>query len=120
MTSSVYSPSAGKHIEVKTLDTGVKPSKRRRREADLFIKVPLKLMEMAGKTLTSRAVHVLILLLHMSFEARSLTFACPNGFLDRYGIGRKKKCPALAELEAAGFITIQRKPRCSPIVTLTL
>jgi hypothetical protein len=94
------------------------PVERRRRE--LFIKVPLKLMEVAGKTLTSRAVHVLILLLHMSFEAHSPTFACPNGFLARHGISRTKKCRALAELAAAGFITVSWRPRRSPIVTITL
>ena len=111
----------GRLIEIETLDTGLKPSKHRARETELWVKVPLKLMERAGnKALTGRAVHVLILLLHMSFDAHSLTFACPNGLLYRCGINRKMKCLALGELETAGFIAVERQLKRSPIVTLTL
>ena len=111
----------GRLIEVDTLDTGAKVSKRRQRNTELWVKVPLNLLERAGKALTSRPVHVLILLLHISFEAHSLTFSCPNGFLDRCGISRTKKCRALAELEAAGFIAVERQlARGAPTVTITL
>jgi hypothetical protein len=61
---------------------------------------------------------VLILLLHMAWEARSLTFACHNGFLVRFGVSRKMKYAALAELEAAGFVAVQRSPGRSPVVTM--
>lgn len=117
MTHYVYSPSLGKSIEVEELDTGIKPSKHRRREADLFIMVPLRLLAISG-VISYAARILLILLLHLKFEARRSTFPCPNGFLERYGISRQTKYLALAELEAAGFIAVQRFPRRSPIVTL--
>jgi hypothetical protein len=109
MTRTRYSPSLGRHIEVETLDTGVKPSRRRRREPDLFVKVPLRLMMAAGMAIRDRnALLVLILLLHLSFRARSQSFPCPNGFLQRFGISRWAKRRALAKLEAAGFIATRR------------
>jgi hypothetical protein len=95
------------------------PVKRAKRE--LFITVPLELMEKAGKAqLTSRAVHVLILLLHMSFKAHSLTFVCPNDFMEKCGIDRYAKRRALAELETAGFVAIRRRPCRAPLVTIKL
>ena len=115
--TTVYSQSLKRYVKVEELDTGAKVSRRRTREPELFIKVPLRLM-VASRAMSDRARIVLILLLHMAFEAHSPTFPCPNGFLDRYGVNRKTKCLALAELEAAGFISVQRAPRRSPIVTL--
>jgi DNA-binding MarR family transcriptional regulator len=111
----------GRHIEVETLDTGAKPSKARRRDANLFIKVPLRLVMAASKTIRTRnALLVLILLQYMAWKARSSTFACPNELMERCGVSRKTKHRALAELEAAGVITVRRQPRRSPIVTLNL
>jgi len=107
------------HIEVKTLDAGAKPGKRRARETELWIKVPLRLMLAASTAIPEpTALYVLVLLLHMEFQAHSPTFACPNGFMKRLGVSRKMKRLALAKLEAAGFIVVQRSPRRAPIVTL--
>ena len=109
----------GKLIEVEELDVGTKPSKRRTREPELFIKVPLRLMLAASLAIRDRtALLVLILLLHMSFEAHSPTFACSNGFLERFGVSRRMKSRALAGLEASGFIAVRRSPRRAPIITL--
>ena len=114
-----YSPSLGRSIEIEELDSGVKPSKARRREADAFIKVPLRLVMAASQaTLSRNALLVLILLRYMAWKAHSSTFACPNELMKRCGISRKTKHRALAELEAAGFITLRRLPRRSPIVTM--
>jgi DNA-binding MarR family transcriptional regulator len=110
----------GRLIEVEELDTVAAPSKRRQREAELFIKVPLRLLRAAaGSAIREPSVlFVLVLLLHMKFEAHSPTFACPNGFLERFGVDRYMKRRALAKLEAAGLIAVKRSPRRAPIVTL--
>lgn len=117
MTDYVYSPTLKKRIAVKTLNPAGKPSKRRQREAELFIMVPLRLLEMS-REVSGTARVLLILLVHFKFDTRSSTFPLPNGFLERYGINRKMKYRALAELEAAGFITVQGPLRKAPTVTL--
>jgi hypothetical protein len=58
----------GKRIEVETLSSQVLPSKARRREADLFIKMPLKWADVATKALGSRQCFVLIWLLHLAWK----------------------------------------------------
>jgi DNA-binding HxlR family transcriptional regulator len=116
--TTVYSPGLGKYVEVETLDTGAKPTKRRQRESDLFIKVPLRPSIDVCKMVGPRNAFVWVLLLHMSWQAHNSTFPCPNEFMKRCGISRKVKCQALMELEAAGLITVQQSPRRSPIVTM--
>jgi hypothetical protein len=102
-----YSPSTKKWIKVKTLDTDAKPSKRRQREVDLFIRVPLKRLEEVSKAVRPRSAVIWIILLHMAWLAQSSSFVCTNGLMGRFGIDRHAKYRALAELEAAGFITVK-------------
>ncbi len=119
MTNSRYSPSLRKHIAVETLDTGdVKPSKARRQETKLFIKVPLRWAVAACEATNTPKALVGLLLLLMSWRARSTSFACPNGLMKRCGISRQVKYRALAEFEAAGLITVQQQRGRAPIVTL--
>ena len=118
MTDYVYSPTLKKRIAVKTLNPAGKPSKRRQREAELFIKVPLRLVEMSREVSGTAACLVLILLAHIIGQPVAQPSLCPNGLMERYGINRKMKYRALAELEAAGFITVQGPLRKAPTVTL--
>jgi hypothetical protein len=108
----------GRRIEVETINTGANPSKVRRREADLFIKVPLQWAAAAAKaTKTSKAL-VWLLLRHMAWQTKSSTFPFPNGMLRRHGVTRETKRRALAELEAAGLISVRRRHGRASIVTL--
>ena len=87
----------------------------------MFVKVPLRWVKAASEaTLSGSALAVLILLAHMAWEARSSTFTCPNGLMERHGITREAKRRALVKLEAAGLIAVQRQARHSPVVTLKL
>jgi hypothetical protein len=113
-----YVHAHGRRIAVEELDTGVKPSKVRRREADLFIKVPLQWAAAAAKATRTPKALVWVLLLHMAWRAKSSSFTCPNGLLKRHGVRREAKRRALAELEAAGLIAVQRHRCRAPIVTL--
>ena len=64
---------------------------------------------LAMSTIRDRcALFVLLVLLHLSFNARSKSFSCPNDLFERFGVDRWEKYRALAKLEAAGFIAIRR------------
>ena len=91
MTNYAYSPSAKKHVAVETLDTGAKPSKRRQREADVFVMVPLKRAEEVSKAVGPQSAFVWILLLHMAWLAKSSSFACANGLMGRFGMNATSK-----------------------------
>ena len=109
----------GKLIEVEDIDMGLKPSRRRRREADLFIMVPLGRAAEVHRAVGSAQAFVWELLLHAAWLAKSSSFTCPNGLMKRFGISRQAKYRALDGLEAAGFITVERQPAGrAPIVTL--
>jgi hypothetical protein len=108
----------GRCIEVVTVDTGAKPSRVRRREAGLFVKLPLQWAAAANKATRTPKALVWVLLHHIAWQTKSTTFPLPNGTLKRYGIRREAKRRALMELEAAGLIAVKRCRSRAPIVTL--
>ena len=74
----------------------------------------------AAKATNTRRALVCIELLYASWKARNLTFPLPNGRLKKLGISRETKRRALQDLERAGLIVVERRPRKTPIVTLVL
>jgi hypothetical protein len=94
------------------------PTKRKKVAA--FVKVPLAWAAKAAAATNTRKAMVWIWLLHRSWERNSHTITVPNGALLKYGVPRETKRRALAELEAAGLIMIERRPRKSPTVKLCL
>jgi DNA-binding transcriptional ArsR family regulator len=42
----------------------------------------------------------------------------PNGWLEERGVSRKAKSQVLRDLEAAGLVTVERRDRKSPRVTI--
>jgi hypothetical protein len=93
-------------------------SKARRKET--FVKVPLWWFEQATRATKTQQAFVAVWLLHLRWKAGSTTFSLPNGRLAERGAGRKAKARALASLEAAGLITVERRPGKTPAVTLTV
>jgi len=85
---------------------------------DAFVKVPLWWIEQATRATMSPQAFVCIWLLHLAWKARSMTFPLPNGRLTKQGADRRAKRRALANLEAAGLITVERKDGKTPVVTL--
>ena len=108
----------GRKIEVETIDTGIGPSKTRRREADLFAKVPLRWMGAAAEATRCPQAFVLIWLWHMAWRTRSRSFPLSNVALARYGISREVKRRTLVALEAVGLILVERRKNQAPTVTL--
>jgi hypothetical protein len=61
---------------------------------------------------------VWVWLVYRAWQTKNSTVAVPNEALSKYGISRKVKSLALRQLETAGLITIERRPRKTPTVTL--
>jgi hypothetical protein len=108
----------GRKIDVETINTGIGPSKTRRREADLFAKVPLRWMGTAAEATRCPQAFVLIWLWHTAWRTRSRSFPLSNLALARYGISREVKRRTLLALEAAGLILVERRKNQAPTVTL--
>jgi hypothetical protein len=105
----------GRRIAIKTIETGIKPKQR---QADPFVKVPLRWAAKAAKATKTPKALVWVWLLHTSWKTKRTTFPFPNGKLKGDGVARFTKHRALQELEAAGLITVERRHGKTPIVTL--
>jgi len=94
--------------------------KRRRKEAETFVKVPLWWIEQAAKVTRSPATLVLIELLHAKFKARSSTFMLSNARLRRLGINREMKRRVLHDLaQGEGrMIVLEKRGGKAPRITL--
>lgn len=98
----------------------IQPAGRRQSKArkDTFAMVPLWWIEQAARATENPRAFVLIWLLHLSWKARSMTFPVPNAGIVKRGGSRWAKYGVLDDLEAAGLITVERRPGKTPIVTL--
>jgi hypothetical protein len=85
---------------------------------DVFVKVPLWWIEQATRATRSPQALVCIWLLHLAWQAKSMTFPLPNDRLAKRGADRQVKRRALANLEKAGLITVDRRSGKTPKVTL--
>jgi hypothetical protein len=86
-----------------------------------FVQVPLWWAEAVAKAATGGATMLVsIYLLHAAWKAKSTTFPLPNGYLKQHGVSRWVKYRVLRELETAGLITIERRDRRSPLITLVV
>jgi hypothetical protein len=90
------------------------------RSKDTFVKVPLWWITEAAKATDTPAALVCIYLLHASWKAKSTTFLLPNGWFKQHGVSPKTKRRVLRDLAAAGLITVDWRPRKSPLVTLVV
>lgn len=97
-----------------------RPASRRRSKSrkDTFAMVPLWWIEQAARATNNPQAFILIWLLHLSWKARSTTFAVPNAGMIKRGGSRWTKYRVLDDLAAAGLITVERRPGRSLVVTL--
>jgi hypothetical protein len=61
---------------------------------------------------------VYIWLVHQARKTGKNTVAVPNGALIKYGVSRIIKYRALRQYENAGLITVEWRPRKTPLATL--
>jgi hypothetical protein len=92
----------------------------KRKKTEAFVKVPLWWIEQATRATRTPQAFVCIWLLHLAWKAKSLTFPLPNGGLTRRGANRFAKHRALQRLEAAGLISVERRARKAPLVTIVV
>jgi hypothetical protein len=102
-------------------ESKAEPRPERKPRDRRFIKVPIWWLTKAKDAVgTSGELFVACWLLYLAFENKSPTFSVPTGKLQSYGVSRSTKSRALAKLEAAGLILVDRLMRKNPIVTLLL
>jgi hypothetical protein len=82
-----------------------------------FVQVPWTWVE-ALSGASGQTWHLAIQLLYLHWKGNGEPITLANGMLEMDGIGRKGKSHALDELERRGLITVERRPRKSPIVKL--
>jgi hypothetical protein len=97
------------------------PTKVRKRR-EQFVKLPMWWAEELAKEpfATGSTFYVAIYLWHLDWKHHGKPFRLPNGMLQYDGISRQSKWRALADLERRGLITVERRPRKSPIIHLNL
>jgi hypothetical protein len=96
----------------------VAPKRRSKARKETFVKVPLWWFEEATRATRSPQAFVAVWLLHLAWKAGSPTFKLSNDKLAERGAERRAKRRALANLEAAGLITVERRHGKAPVVTL--
>jgi hypothetical protein len=94
------------------------PRRRNKAHKETFVKVPLWWFEQATRATKTPQAFVAVWLLHRSWKAKSTTFPVSNSHLGERGADRRIKRRALANLEKAGLITIERRNGRAPRVTL--
>jgi hypothetical protein len=103
-----YVTRQGRRFAVETLDTGVPPTKVRRRRPDTFAAVPLQWAAKALTATNTRKTMVCVWLIYKAWQTKRCTFAVPNiGELAEYGITSKVKIAALRQLQEAGLIAVK-------------
>ena len=94
---------------------GTPPKVAKRRQH--FIMVPfgwLELLDGASGKAYALALH----LLYLDWKAKGAPIRLANGMLKIDGVSRASKWRALAELERRGLISIERRSRKSPLITV--
>ncbi len=83
-----------------------------------FAKVPLDWAARAAKVTKTPRAMVWIWLLYMAWERGSRSVRLANVTLRGWGVSRRTKWRVLQDLEKAGLILIERRPRKSPRITV--
>jgi hypothetical protein len=97
----------------------VVPKKIRQRRQQ-FVKVPWTWLERLAQSRSANTYRVAVTLLYLHWKGNGEPTKLANGMLAMDGVSRYAKRRALIELERFELITIKRRQRRSPIVTLIL
>lgn len=84
-----------------------------------FVQVPCRVIAKAVETLsTAQDLAILLHILHRAWAEKSNRVKLTSAALGALGITRWAKHRALRRLEEAGFVSVERRQRQNPIVTL--
>ena len=90
---------------------------QRRREH--FVKVPWSWVERLAKARYTATYRVALHILYRRWKSSGKPFTLSNGMVAMEGVSRWQKWRALRELEQLGLITIERRKRKTPRITVT-
>lgn len=107
----------GRRIEVITLDADVSAKPKGRAHAP-FVKLPMSWAKQLATQRSGAAWVVAVRLLHLGWKNGGHPIVLGNVALRELGIGRKRKGRGLAVLERLGLISVERRLRCAPRITL--
>ena len=92
------------------------PAKRKKIEA--FAMVKLDAAAKAFAAVNCQKAMVYVWLVHQARKTGKNAVAVPNRALAKYGVGRVSKYRALRQFERAELITVEWRPRKTPLVIL--
>ncbi len=95
----------------------VVPAKIQRRRQQ-FVRVPWTWIERLSGARHISTYRVAMYVLHLHWKRGGQPFPLANGMLAEDGVSRYRKRDALRELEQLGLITVDRRQRKSPLVTV--
>jgi hypothetical protein len=99
----------------KTVTLPISVRGKNRKQQKLFIMVPLSWHERLLKARHAATLKIALHSLYQHWKSGGKPFALTNNLS---GVSRWQKCRALAELEAFGLITVDRRVRKSPLITI--
>jgi hypothetical protein len=107
----------GRKIAVETIEVRGIPPARRQRKGKAFVMVPLDEAASMFKAMNQHKAMVAIVVRYQAWKAKGNPFILSNELLTKYGVHRNTKYRALAELETAGLIRIERRGKHAPVIT---
>jgi hypothetical protein len=83
-----------------------------------FVIVPLSWIERLANTRSATTYRLALFLLYLNWKEKGKPIKLANGKLRMGGVSRQSKWRALRELESRGLITVERRPKRSPLIRL--
>jgi hypothetical protein len=90
---------------------------RKAKQAGRFVMLPFEALPIFN-ALTGPQALVWVRLHYLAWFNKSRTVLLPNSALTDWGVTRKQKYAALRKLEQLGVVTVERRTRKSPRITL--
>jgi hypothetical protein len=95
----------------------IEPEKVRKRR-EQFVRVPWTWIEQLAKARYIATYRLALHLLYRHWKSGGQPFTLSNGAVAEEGVTRRTKWRALCELEQLGLVTIERRKRKSPRITV--
>jgi LmbE family N-acetylglucosaminyl deacetylase len=105
------------HRATPEMLTGFVP-KKIRRQRQHFVKVPWRWVERLAKARHIATYRVALHVLYRHWKGGGLPFALSNTAVAGEGVRPRRKWEALQELEHLGLVTVERRRRRSPRITV--
>jgi hypothetical protein len=104
-------------LRLPEVQVGTPTPRKIARRREHFVQVPFSWLERLNGA-SGKAHSLALHLLYLNWRNKGRTFTLANGMLKIDGISRASKWRALAELERRGLISIGRRRRKSPDITV--